>query len=119
MEELETRRKAENKTKNEAEMRLRKEIENLKKEVKSRENLVRRKEDEIREVRRGRGGVVTRGSSAQPVARSPRGNGGGAVGSRGASPAAGMVGEGSSGVREGREGRERGIGLRGRFNLEG
>ena len=92
----------------------------MKKEVRSRENLVRRKEEEIREARRGRGGVVTRGSSAQPVARSPRGNGGSAaVGSRGASPAAGMVGESGSGVREGREGRERGIGLRGRLNLDG
>jgi len=47
--------------------------------------MIKRKEDQITVLERGRGaGVQTRGSSVQP--RSPRG------GSRGASPAAGMLG---------------------------
>ena len=41
--------------------------------VKSRDNLIRRKEEQIAELKRGRGGVQTRGSSVQP--RSPRGAG--------------------------------------------
>ena len=71
--------------------------------VRSRENLIRRKEEQIAELKRGRGGgVQTRGSSVQP--RSPRG------GSRGASPAAGLLGGG---------GAKGASGLSGRFNLEG
>lgn len=64
-----------------------KEIENLKTKVLSREKFVSKKEDEIGQLKRGRGGVQTRGSSVQP--RSPKG------GSRGASPAAGMLGGGA------------------------
>lgn len=70
--------------------------------VRSRENLIRRKEEQIAELKRGRGGVQTRASSVQP--RSPRG------GSRGASPAAGLLGGG---------GAKGASGLSGRFNLEG
>ena len=71
--------------------------------VKSRENLVRRKEEQIVELKRGRGGVQTRGSSVQP--RSPRG-----AGSRGVSPATGMWGgQGAKGAS----------GLSSRFNLDG
>ena len=71
--------------------------------VKSRENLIRRKEEQIAELKRGRGGVQTRGSSAQP--RSPRG-----AGSRGVSPATGMLGgQGTKGAS----------GLSSRFNLDG
>ena len=72
--------------------------------------MVRRKEDEIAELkgRRGRGGVVTRGGSVQPQVEgkgkgSPRG-------SRGASPLSGVpsgVGPGGEGMRRG------GSGLRG------
>lgn len=80
---------------------LRKEVGNLKATVKSREKLVMRKEEQITELKRGRGGLQTRGSSVQP--RSPRG------GSRGASPAAAMLGGGSKGPS----------GLSGRFNLDG
>lgn len=69
--------------------------------VKSRDNLIRRKEEQIAELKRGRGGVQTRGSSVQP--RSPRG------GSRGASPAAGMFGGGGKGAS----------GLSSRLNLDG
>ena len=71
--------------------------------VKSRENLIRRKEEQIAELKRGRGGVQTRGSSVQP--RSPRG-----AGSRGVSPATGMLGgQGAKGAS----------GLSSRFNLDG
>ena len=71
--------------------------------VKSRENLIRRKEEQIAELKRGRGGVQTRGSSVQP--RSPRG-----AGSRGVSPAPGMLGgQGTKGAS----------GLSSRFNLDG
>ena len=71
--------------------------------VKSRDNLIRRKEEQIAELKRGRGGGQTRGSSVQP--RSPRGGG-----SRGVSPAAGMLGaQGAKGAS----------GLSSRFNLEG
>lgn len=69
--------------------------------VKSRDNLIRRKEEQIAELKRGRGGVQTRGSSVQP--RSPHG------GSRGASPAAGMLGGGAKGAS----------GLSSRLNLDG
>ena len=71
--------------------------------VKSRENLIRRKEEQIAELKRGRGGVQTRGSSVQP--RSPRG-----AGSRGVSPATGRLGgQGAKGAS----------GLSSRFNLDG
>ncbi len=76
---------------------LRKEVYVLEATVKSRDSLIRRKEEQIVELKRGRGGVQTRGSSVQP--RSPRG------GSRGASPAAGML-KGASGLSS-------------RFNLDG
>lgn len=80
---------------------LRKEVCALKATVRAREDLVRRKEEQIADLKRGRGGVQTRGSSAQP--RSPRG------GSRGASPAAGMLGGGAKGAS----------GLSSRFHLDG
>lgn len=80
---------------------LRKEIAIQEATVKSREKLICRKEEQIAELKRGRGGVQTRGSSAQP--RSPRG------GSRGASPAAGMLGGAPKGAS----------GLSSRFNLDG
>lgn len=80
---------------------LQKEVVIQKATVKSRDNLIRRKEEQIAELKRGRGGVQTRGSSVQP--RSPRG------GSRGASPAAGMLGGGGKGAS----------GLSNRLNLDG
>lgn len=80
---------------------LQKEVFIQKATVKSRDNLIRRKEEQIAELKRGRGGVQTRGSSVQP--RSPRG------GSRGASPAAGMLGGGGKGAS----------GLSSRLNLDG
>ena len=80
---------------------LEKEVYIQKATVKSRDNLIHRKEEQIAELKRGRGGVQTRGSSVQP--RSPRG------GSRGASPAAGMLGGGGKGAR----------GLSSRLNLDG
>ena len=61
------------------------EIANLRLEVQNREKMIFRKEEEIKELKRGRGaGVQTRGSSVQP--RSPRGGG-----SRGVSPAPGLL----------------------------
>ena len=104
------RRAGENETKrrelmNDATIKaLQKEVFLQKATVKSRDNLIRRKEEQIAELKRGRGGgVQTRGSSVQP--RSPRG------GSRGASPAAGMLGGGSGG---------KGVsGLSSRLNLDG
>lgn len=82
---------------------LQEEVYVLEATVKSRENLVRRKEEQIAELKRGRGGVQTRGSSVQP--RSPRG-----AGSRGVSPATGMLGgQGAKGAS----------GLSSRFNLDG
>ena len=78
-----------------------KEVSNQKAAVKSRDNLIRRKEEQIADLKRGRGGVQTRGSSVQP--RSPRG------GSRCASPAAGMLGGASKGAS----------GLSSRLNLDG
>ena len=82
---------------------LRDEVYILEATVKSRENLVRRKEEQIAELKRGRGGVQTRGSSVQP--RSPRG-----AGSRGVSPATGILGgQGAKGAS----------GLSSRFNLDG
>ena len=86
---------------------LRKEVYIQEATVKSRDNLIRRKEEQIAELKRGRGGVQTRGSSVQP--RSPRG------GSRGASPAAGMLG-GGTGAGAGAKGAS---GLSSRFNLDG
>lgn len=82
---------------------LQKELFLQKATLKSRDNLIRRKEEQIAELKRGRGGgVQTRGSSVQP--RSPRG------GSRGASPAAGMLGGGGG----------KGVsGLSSRLNLDG
>lgn len=60
--------------------------------------MIKRKEDQITVLERGRGaGVQTRGSSAQP--RSPRG-----ASSRGASPAAGMLGGGGGGGSKGPSG---------------
>ena len=80
---------------------LRKEVENLKVTVKSRGRLVMRKEEEIKDLKRGRGGVQTRGSSVQP--RSPK------PGSRGASPAPGTLGPQVKGPSA----------LSGRFNFDG
>ena len=103
------RKAAENETKrkemaNDATIRaLQKEVLIQKATVKSRDNLIRRKEEQIAELKRGRGGgVQTRGSSVQP--RSPRG------GSRGASPAAGMLGG---------TGAKGGSGLSSRLGLDG
>lgn len=83
---------------------LQKEVFLQKATLKSRDNLIRRKEEQIADLKRGRGGgVQTRGSSVQP--RSPHG------GSRGASPAAGMLGGSGSG---------KGVsGLSSRLNLDG
>lgn len=72
--------------------------------------MIKRKEDQITVLERGRGaGVQTRGSSAQP--RSPRGGGSRGGGSRGASPAAGMLG-GAAGSNRGPSG------LSGRVDIE-
>ena len=81
---------------------LRADVAVLEATVKTRDNLIRRKEEQIAELKRGRGGVQTRGSSVQP--RSPRG------GSRGASPAAGMLGGAAA---------KGASGLSSRFNLDG
>lgn len=54
------------------------ELEELRLEVKNRDDLLRRKEEELRDLRHGRAGVVTRGNSV-----------GGGKSSRGASPAVG------------------------------
>ena len=75
-------------------------IEQLKLETASRERLLQKQGDELRDARRGRGGVVTRGSSVQ--AKSPRGGG-----SRGGSP-----GVGGAGVSSGAGGKVGGSGLR-------
>ena len=105
------RKAAENETKrrelaNDATIKaLRKEVLIQEATVKSRDNLIRRKEEQIAELKRGRGGVQTRGSSVQP--RSPRG------GSRGVSPAAGMLGGGPGAGAKGASG------LSSRFNLDG
>ena len=100
VEELEKRRKEERKK--DPKLGLVEEINNLRISVKNTERLVWKKEEEIKELRRGRGGVQTRGSSVTP--RSPRG------GSRGVSPAAGMLGG---------EEKKAPSGLRGRLNLDG
>ena len=64
-------------------------IDRMKLQIGSMERLVVRKEEEIKDLKRGRaGGVQTRGSSVQP--RSPKG------GSRGVSPAGGLLGAGSA-----------------------
>lgn len=59
---------------------LRTEVEHLGLEVKAREDLLRRKEEELRDLKRGRTGVVTRGNSV------------GGKSSRGASPGTGAAG---------------------------
>ena len=65
-------------------------IDQMRNEMKIMQGLITRKEDEIKDLKRGRGaGVQTRGSSVQP--RSPRG------GSRGVSPAAGLLGTAGGG----------------------
>ena len=104
------RKAAENETKrrelmNDATIKaLQKEVSIQKATVKSRDKMIYRKEEQIAELKRGRGGgVQTRGSSVQP--RSPRG------GSRGASPAAGMLGGGNGGKGA--------SGLSSRLNLDG
>lgn len=63
------------------------EVDRVRMEIKSRETLLRRKEEEIRDLKRGRGGAVTRGSSVG--GKSPRG-GGSRTGSPG--PTGGKVG---------------------------
>ena len=62
------------------------EIEKLQLELQMFESMLRRKEEELKELKRGRGGVVTRGSSVG--GKSPRG------GSRAGSPAPGAGGFG-------------------------
>lgn len=62
------------------------EVEKLQLELQMFESMLRRKEEELRELKRGRGGVVTRGSSVG--GKSPRG------GSRAGSPAPGAGGFG-------------------------
>ena len=71
---------------------LRKEVSRLREMVKMRDREVREREIELRELKRGRQGVMTRGSSVQPPSgmRSPR------AGSRGVSPAV-MAGHGPTG----------------------
>lgn len=101
VQELETRRKEEKKK--DPKFGLLEEIKSLRIAVKITERLVWKKEEDIKELKRGRGGVQTRGSSVAP--RSPRGGG-----SRGVSPAAGMLGG---------DEKKAPSGLRGRFNLEG
>lgn len=59
---------------------LRHEVQILQREVKSREDLLRRKEEELRDLKRGRAGAVTRGNSV------------GGKSSRGASPGTGAGG---------------------------
>ncbi|KAG8529772.1 uncharacterized protein KY384_005253 [Bacidia gigantensis] len=66
---------------------LRKEVQRLKQTVKQRDSFVEKLEREMVEIKRGRAGVQTRGSSVQP--KSPRG-----PGSRGVSPAPGLLGQG-------------------------
>ncbi|KAK4695154.1 hypothetical protein P7C71_g2547, partial [Lecanoromycetidae sp. Uapishka_2] len=63
---------------------LRQEVESYKNQLASSHKMLARKEKQIETLERGRAGVQTRGSSAQP--RSPRG------GSRGVSPAPGQLG---------------------------
>ena len=64
--------------------------------LRERNELLRRKEEELRDLRRGRGmGGNTRASSQQP--RSPRGAGVGGVGSRASSPVPGLLGGGGAG----------------------
>ena len=80
---------------------LREDVEDLRRQVKQRDTYAIKLESEVAELRRGRAGMQTRGSSQQP--RSPRGGG-----SRGVSPAPGFLGgqgmvRGGSGL--GREGR--------------
>ena len=65
---------------------LRSEADALREECRAKDRLIQKQHDEIRDMKRGRGGVQTRGSSVQP--RSPRG------GSRGGSPAASLLGPG-------------------------
>ena len=83
---------------------LREEIESVKAQSRFFEGQAMKYEADIAELKRGRGGMVTRGSSQQP--RSPRGAGGTAGGrSRGVSPAAGLFGgtgmvRGGSGLGE-------------------
>lgn len=73
--------------------------------------MIKRKEDQILVLERGRAGVQTRGSSAQP--RSPaRG-----AGSRGASPAAGLLGGTGTGTGMGGGGKGP-SGLSGQLNVE-
>lgn len=64
---------------------LRDQVDLLGREVKSREDLLRRKEEELRDLKRGRTGVVTRGNSV------------GGKSSRGASPGVGSSSGGGSG----------------------
>lgn len=80
---------------------LREEVESLKSQLKSRDKMLFRKEKQVENLERGRAGVQTRGSSAQP--RSPR------AASRGASPAPGQLG--GSAMAKGPSG------LGARFNL--
>ena len=63
---------------------MRKEVQRLKATVKQRDAFIHKLEGENMEIKRGRAGVQTRGSSVQP--KSPRAS------SRGVSPAAGMLG---------------------------
>lgn len=79
---------------------LRKEKDNLREALKAKDKLIMKKEEEIKDLRRGRQGVQTRGNSVQP--RSPK------AGSRGASPAAGIFRGGPKGPS----------GLSGSFSLE-
>lgn len=72
------------------------EVEKLRLENQMFETMLRRKEEELRELRRGRGaGVVTRGSSVVGGGKSPRG------GSRAGSPGPGGVGFGGVGGKVG------------------
>lgn len=81
---------------------LRDEVESQKTQIASLNRMLLRKEKQIETLERGRGGVQTRGSSAQP--RSPRGGG-----SRGVSPTPGQFG--GSAMAKGLSG------LGSRFNL--
>ena len=80
------------------------EVESAKAKAKFFEGQTLRLEADVAELKRGRGGMMTRGSSQQP--KSPRGAGATAGGrSRGVSPAAGMLGStamarGGSGLGE-------------------
>lgn len=82
------------------------EMRNLRAECDSKDRMIKKKEDQILVLERGRAGVQTRGSSAQP--RSPaRG-----AGSRGVSPAAGLLG--GTGTGGGNKGPS---GLSGQLNI--